>query len=87
MELDKRYLADYLFTMPLIFNTTTIKLPKANSANRVDKLIDYEHFCNPKTDTTMVKEITVTELKAMRDSGEPHLLIDVREPHELEIAH
>ncbi|MEP7262875.1 MAG: rhodanese-like domain-containing protein [Bacteroidota bacterium] len=33
-----------------------------------------------------MKEITVSELKAMRDSGEDFQLIDVREPHEFDIA-
>lgn len=34
----------------------------------------------------MTKEITVTELKAIVDANEKIQLIDVREPHELEIA-
>ena len=33
-----------------------------------------------------MKEITVQELKKMRDNNEAHQLIDVREPHEAEIA-
>ncbi|HEU4719064.1 MAG TPA: rhodanese-like domain-containing protein [Bacteroidia bacterium] len=33
-----------------------------------------------------MKEITVQELKRMKDSGEKFQLIDVREPHEAEIA-
>jgi adenylyltransferase/sulfurtransferase len=33
-----------------------------------------------------MKEITVQELKQMRDKQEDHQLIDVREPHEAEIA-
>lgn len=33
-----------------------------------------------------MKEVTVQELKRMRDNNEPHQLIDVREPHEAEIA-
>ncbi|MCB9170140.1 MAG: rhodanese-like domain-containing protein [Flavobacteriales bacterium] len=31
-----------------------------------------------------MKEIDVHELKRMRDAGEPHQLIDVREPYEAE---
>ena len=34
----------------------------------------------------MTKEITVTDLKALVDAKEKIQLIDVREPHELEIA-
>jgi sulfur-carrier protein adenylyltransferase/sulfurtransferase len=33
-----------------------------------------------------MKEVTVQELKRMRDNNEPHQLIDVREPHEADIA-
>ncbi len=33
-----------------------------------------------------MKEVTVQELKAMRDSKKDHQLIDVREMHELEIC-
>ncbi len=35
---------------------------------------------------SQVKEITVQELKKMRDEGAPHQLIDVREEHEADIA-
>jgi sulfur-carrier protein adenylyltransferase/sulfurtransferase len=31
-----------------------------------------------------MKEITVQDLKRMRDQGEAHQLVDVREPHEYE---
>lgn len=34
----------------------------------------------------MVKEITVEELKKLRDDNADFVLIDVREPHEAEIA-
>ncbi|MBL3655720.1 rhodanese-like domain-containing protein [Fulvivirga sediminis] len=33
-----------------------------------------------------MKEITVQELKEMMDSGEDFQLLDVREPHEFEVA-
>jgi adenylyltransferase/sulfurtransferase len=33
-----------------------------------------------------MKEVTVQELKKMRDSGEDFQLIDVREPHEYDIC-
>jgi adenylyltransferase/sulfurtransferase len=35
---------------------------------------------------SQVKEITVQELKKMRDEGTPYQLIDVREEHEADIA-
>lgn len=34
----------------------------------------------------MIREITVQELKSLMDSGADFQLIDVREPHEVEIA-
>ena len=34
----------------------------------------------------MVREITVSELKSLIDNGENFQLIDVREPHEVDIA-
>lgn len=33
-----------------------------------------------------MKEVTVQELKAMKDAGEDFQLIDVREPHEFDIC-
>ena len=35
---------------------------------------------------SVIKEITVQELKKMRDEGTPHQLIDVREAHESDVA-
>ena len=56
------------------------------------ELIDYEAFCgipsaNESTDDDMaVPETTVQELKAARDSGNAPFVLDVRKPHEAEIA-
>jgi len=33
-----------------------------------------------------MKELTVQEVKQMRDAGKPHQLVDVREPWEVEIC-
>lgn len=41
---------------------------------------------HPEFHTENMKEITVQELKRMRDENEAFQLIDVREPHEAEIA-
>jgi adenylyltransferase/sulfurtransferase len=57
-------------------------------------LIDYEEFCGLKPPPQVVEqkaastllEITATELKHRLDHGDPIQLIDVREPHEAEIA-
>ena len=53
----------------------------------VTGLIDYEAFCgNLRAVRQSVPEITVEELKALRDSGASVVLLDVREPHEIAIA-
>ncbi len=62
----------------------------------IDHLIDYEQFCGvPAHDRSVFKEqnalknvksITVADLKAQLDAGSPLVLLDVREPHELEIS-
>jgi molybdopterin/thiamine biosynthesis adenylyltransferase/rhodanese-related sulfurtransferase/molybdopterin converting factor small subunit len=49
--------------------------------------IDYEAFCGLKEKpVTAIPEITVEELKAKLDKKEAFVLLDVREPHEYEIA-
>jgi sulfur-carrier protein adenylyltransferase/sulfurtransferase len=60
----------------------------------IEKLIDYEMFCGiPQAKAaeaeqqSMLAEMTVTELKALIDSGaNDFVLIDVRNPNEYEIA-
>jgi adenylyltransferase/sulfurtransferase len=60
----------------------------------IEKLIDYEEFCGiPQAQAqeakqqTEIQEITVKELKQLLDGGaEDFLLLDVRNPHEYEIA-
>jgi molybdopterin/thiamine biosynthesis adenylyltransferase/rhodanese-related sulfurtransferase/molybdopterin converting factor small subunit len=57
----------------------------------VTKLVDYEAFCGIEPVAAVsgaggIPEITVEELKAMRDRREDFVLVDVREPHELEIC-
>ena len=55
----------------------------------ITQLIDYQAFCNfesAKKNTTMIKEITVAELKKKLDNNEDFQLIDVREPHEFDIC-
>lgn len=52
------------------------------------ELIDYEQFCAPRPveAEAPVAEVAPTELAARRARGEALLLLDVREPHEVEIA-
>ncbi len=60
----------------------------------IEKLIDYEQFCGiPQAkaaeaeEQRMLSEMTVTELKALIDSGaKDFVLIDVRNPNEYDIA-
>jgi molybdopterin/thiamine biosynthesis adenylyltransferase/rhodanese-related sulfurtransferase len=57
----------------------------------VTELIDYEEFCgipqaNAAEERNGVPEITVQELKSKLDNGEPIDVLDVREPHEYEVA-
>jgi adenylyltransferase/sulfurtransferase len=70
----------------LYFTTDIINLPKANPANRVTKLIDYDQFCNPGKKSLSIKELTVHELHKMKVNNEAFTLIDVREPMEHQMA-
>jgi sulfur-carrier protein adenylyltransferase/sulfurtransferase len=73
-----------------------IKVADRGERERVKALIDYEDFCGISREkskslianqNTNMKEITVQELKKMKDSGADFQLIDVREPHEYDICH
>ena len=63
----------------------------------VTELIDYEQFCGmrahdhsdfaaEKENGALVPQISVSEVKARLDAGEDLLILDVRDPHEWEIA-
>jgi adenylyltransferase/sulfurtransferase len=57
----------------------------------VTELIDYQEFCgipqaSAQEEQYGVREITVKELKAKLDEGEDINVLDVREPHEYEVA-
>jgi len=50
-------------------------------------LIDYDQFCGiPHPEAAGPSEMSVEELKAKIDRGDNFVLLDVREPHEVEIA-
>jgi adenylyltransferase/sulfurtransferase len=54
----------------------------------VTELIDHEGFCGvPQEAAPSLAEISAVGLHALRERGEPHLLLDVREPAEWETAH
>lgn len=76
----------------LNFETRTFKI-KRNPANplngenpTIKELIDYEQFCGVKAVEKPIKEITAKELYNLQVRGEDIQVIDVREPHEYEIA-
>src|SRR5690242_4500814 len=81
----------YIFDA-LNFESRTFKI-KRNPANplngenpTIKKLIDYEQFCGVKAVEKSIKEITAKELYELQVRGEDIQIIDVREPHEYEIA-
>lgn len=63
----------------------TIALPNKNARQNLSRLIDYDDFCTASLQNTM-KEVTVQELKALKDAHADFQLIDVREPHEYDIC-
>ncbi|MGO1765971.1 adenylyltransferase/sulfurtransferase MoeZ [Advenella sp. S44] len=55
----------------------------------ITELADYEFFCGltqTATPDRTTDQMTVKELKALRDAGKAPILIDVREPHERDIV-
>ncbi|MBI3553125.1 MAG: molybdopterin-synthase adenylyltransferase MoeB [Elusimicrobia bacterium] len=53
----------------------------------IKQLIDYEAFCGLKEKpVSAIPEISVEDLKAKLDKKEKFVLLDVREPHEYELA-
>lgn len=70
--------------------TTVVTVPDRNAKAAIKNLVDYDEFCglikkSGNTSGTM-KEVTVQELKKMMDDKADFQLIDVREPHEADIA-
>jgi molybdopterin/thiamine biosynthesis adenylyltransferase/rhodanese-related sulfurtransferase len=65
-----------------------ITIPDQNQRASIRNLIDYDEFCGLRNNeaSKKMKEVTVLELKAMMDAKEDFQLIDVREPHEVDIC-
>jgi adenylyltransferase/sulfurtransferase len=81
----------YIFDA-LNFESRTFKI-KRNPANplngehpTINELIDYEQFCGVKAVEKSIREITSKELYDLQVHGEDIQIIDVREPHEYQIA-
>lgn len=66
------------------------KCPVCGDNPTVTELIDYKEFCGfpeeVKREGESPLEISVKDTKARMDNGDDFVLIDVREPHEYEIA-
>jgi sulfur-carrier protein adenylyltransferase/sulfurtransferase len=70
--------------------------PVCGANPTVTELIDYDQFCGiappapasatPSQEVNGVPQISVTDFKRKRDAGEDIYLLDVREPHEFQIA-
>lgn len=56
--------------------------PVCGDAPTIRELTAYDLSCEPMAPTSSLDSMTVEELKAWRDSGERHFLLDVREPSE-----
>jgi adenylyltransferase/sulfurtransferase len=70
----------------LSMDTNVVKFPNRNERNSIKKLIDYDSFCGINKTTMDIKEVTVSELKALKEKGEDFQLIDVREEYERDIC-
>lgn len=70
------------------FTTRTLKVKK-NPKTEINELINYEAFCGitPAAAKKAIKEISVQELKQLKETHADFQLIDVRKPYEYEIAH
>jgi sulfur-carrier protein adenylyltransferase/sulfurtransferase len=68
------------------------KCPACGENPTIKELIDYEEFCGlrpkpeGKPESPMLEQITASELKQRLDRGDDIQIIDVREPHEYQIA-
>jgi sulfur-carrier protein adenylyltransferase/sulfurtransferase len=89
-------LADKLLIFDaLTLDQTIINIPNRQSRTQIKSLIDYEDFCGISQEKnkslagnqpSIMKEVTVQELKKLKDTGADFQLIDVREPHEFDIC-
>ena len=64
--------------------------PVCGDNRTITELIDYHQFCGVPQQAAVEEpvsgEIEPTEVKAKQDRGDKFVLIDVREPHEYQIA-
>ncbi len=73
----------------LTLETLKIAIADNNQRATISELIDYDDFCginDKKNQHSHMQEITVQELKSLKDTHADFQLIDVREPHEYDIC-
>ncbi len=74
-------LSGKLFVFDALTSQSNIISFEKNPVNsKIEKLIDYENFCAPKSNS--IKEISTEELKRKISDKEKIQIIDVREPYE-----
>jgi adenylyltransferase/sulfurtransferase len=78
-------------TLSMRFRTLTLRrdptCPVCGDQPTITEPIDYQGFCGIIAGPLpTVPTMTVHELKELRDSGDNHFLLDVREPHEQSIS-
>jgi molybdopterin/thiamine biosynthesis adenylyltransferase/rhodanese-related sulfurtransferase len=77
-------------TLSMRFRTLTLRLdpscPVCGDTPTITEPIDYQGFCGIPAAAPEVPAMTVHELKQLRDAGDDHFLLDVREPHERAIS-
>jgi molybdopterin/thiamine biosynthesis adenylyltransferase/rhodanese-related sulfurtransferase len=79
-------------TLSMRFRTLTLRrdpdCPVCGDHPSITEPIDYQGFCGiPAADAApAIPTMTVHELKQLRESGDNHFLLDVREPHEQSIS-
>lgn len=66
--------------------TRLISIPDQNAKAGIKNLVDYDEFCGLRKPNGVMKEVTVQELKKLKDDNADFQLIDVREPHEADIC-
>ncbi len=71
----------------LNFESVTLKISKNPAVSKITRLIDYDQFCGINQNSLpQHKEISVSQLALLMESDNNFQLIDVRQPHEHELA-
>ncbi|MDB6006720.1 MAG: moeZ [Prosthecobacter sp.] len=78
-------------TLSMRFRTLTLRrdpdCPVCSAHPTITEPIDYQGFCGITVEPSpAVPTMTVHELKQLRENGDNHFLLDVREPHEQSIS-